>query len=281
MRNYGGIPVEFLRSLFRTLDASMEVPTLFGWFHIMWLVLSIGGAVALSLWHRKHPADRQRKVLLVTTLIVIALEIYKQLNFSVLYEEGLSWSYAWYIFPLQFCSTPMYVGLLAALTKKGKIHESACAYMATFSLFAGTAVMIYPGDVFIETIGINIQTMVCHGSMIFLAIYLMATGYVKLGIKTVLKALPIFAFFLLLAIGLNEWAFQTGLLESHNFNMFYISPYQPGHLPIYGDIQNVVPYPWSLFIYIIGFAAAAYVMQLLAILVRLIARKTSKKPVAA
>lgn len=270
--------MEFLRSIFRTLDAAMEVPTLFGWFHIMWLVLSIGGAIVLSLWHRKHPADRQRKVLLITTLIVIALEIYKQLNYSIHYEDGLSWSYQWYAFPMQFCSTPMYVGLLAALTKKGKIHESACAYMVTFSLFAGAAVMIYPGDVFIDTIGINIQTMVCHGSMIFLAIYLMATGYVKMGFKTVLKAVPVFAFFLLLAMGLNEWAFQSGLLENHSFNMFYISPYQPGHLPIYGDVQAVVPYPWSLVIYIIGFAAAAYVMQLLSMLVRLIACKVSQKP---
>ena len=258
------------------MDATMEVPTLFGWFHILWLAITFGGAVALSLWHRKHPADRQRKVLLITTILVIALEIYKQLNYSIGYDDGLSWNYAWYAFPMQFCSTPMYVGLLAALTKKGKIHESACAYMATFSLFAGTAVMAYPGDVFIETIGINIQTMVCHGSMIFLAIYLMATGYVKIGFKTVLKAVPIFAFFLLIAMGLNEWAFQTGLLDNHNFNMFYVSPYLPGHLPIYGDIQNVVPYPWSLFIYIVGFAAAAYLMQLLAMGIRALLTKKVK-----
>ena len=270
--------MEFLRSVFQALDASMEPPTLFGWFHIMWLVLSIGGAIIMSLWHRKHPADRQRKVLLITTLIVIVLEIYKQLNYSVGYADGLSWDYQWYAFPMQFCSTPMYVGLLAALTKKGRIHESACAYMTTFSLFAGAAVMAYPGDVFIRTIGINIQTMVCHGSMIFLAIYLMATGYVKIGFKTVLKAVPVFAACLVLAMGLNEWAFQSGLLETESFNMFYISPHQPGHLPIYSNVQAVVPYPWSLVLYIIGFAAAAYVMQLIAMLVRLIARKISGKP---
>ena len=178
---------------------------------------------------------------------------------------------------MQFCSTPMYVGLLAALTKKGKIHEAACAYMATFSLFAGTAVMLYPGDVFMDTIGINIQTMVCHGSMIFLAIYLMATGYVKPGFKTVLKAIPIFAFFLLIAMGLNEWAYQSGLLEQHGgFNMFYISPYLPGHLPVYSDVQAVVPYPWSLVIYIVGFALAAYIMQLMAIGIGALLRKKEK-----
>ena len=268
--------MEFLNPVMEFLNGTMDAPTLFGWFHVLWLAITFGGAIALSLWHRKHPADRQRKVLLITTLVVIVLEIYKQL----LYSYHVNWDYQWYAFPMQFCSTPMYVGLLAALTKKGTIHESACAYMATFSLFAGAAVMIYPGDVFIDSIGINIQTMICHGSMIFLAIYLMATGYVKLGYKTVLKAVPVFAIFLLLAMGLNEWAYQSGLLENHNFNMFYISPYQPGHLPIYSNVQAVVPYPWSLVIYIVGFAAAAYVMQLIAMLVRLIARKVSRKPVA-
>lgn len=265
--------MEFLNTVLAALNGTMEVPTLFGWFHILWLVLSIGGAIALSLWQRKQEKQHQRTVLLVTTIIVIVLEIYKQL----LYSYQVNWDYQWYAFPMQFCSTPMYVGLLAALTRKGKIHESACAYMATFSLFAGTAVMIYPGDVFIDTIGINIQTMICHGSMIFLAIYLMATGYVKLGFKTVLKAVPIFAIFLLIAMGLNEWAYQSGLLEQHGFNMFYISPHQPGHLPIYSDVQAIVPYPWSLLIYIVGFTAASYVMQLIAMLVRFVAGKCSKK----
>ena len=268
--------MEFLNPVMEFLNGTMDPPTLFSGFHIFWLVLSVVSAIVLSLVQRKLAKQYQRTVLLVTTVIVLLLEIYKQL----LYSYHVDWDYQWYAFPMQFCSTPMYVGLLAALTKKGKLHESACAYMVTFSLVAGAAVMIYPGDVFCDSIGINIQTMICHGSMIFLAIYLMATGYVKLGIKTVLKALPIFAFFLLVAMGLNEWAFRTGLLEQHNFNMFYISPYQAGHLPIYSNVQAVVPYPWSLAIYIVGFAAAAYVMQLLAILVRLIAGKVSKKPAA-
>ena len=266
--------MEFLNPIMEALNGKMEIPSLFGWFHILWLALTIGAAIALSIWQRKQEKEHQRTVLLVTTMIVIVLEIYKQL----IYSYHVDWSYQWYAFPLQFCSTPMYVGLLAALTRKGsKVHESACAYMASFSLFAGTAVMIYPGDVFIDVIGINIQTMVCHGSMIFLAVYLMATGYVKMSYKTVLKAVPIFAIFLLLAMGMNEWAYQSGLLENHNFNMFYISPYVTGTLPVYSNVQAVIPYPWSLVIYIVGFTVLAYVMQLLGMLVRLIGRLFSKK----
>jgi hypothetical protein len=39
----------------------------------------------------------------------------------------------------------------------------------------------------------------------------------------------------------------------------------------------VVPFPWSLIIYIVGFTAAGYVMLLLAMLIRKLA---AKKPVA-
>ena len=60
--------------------------------------------------------------------------------FGISYEDGLSYNYAWYAFPWQFCSTPMYIGLLAGLSK-GKLHDHFCAYLATFALFAGTAVM--------------------------------------------------------------------------------------------------------------------------------------------
>ena len=33
--------MEFLNSILEALNGSMEVPTQFGWFHILWLVLSI------------------------------------------------------------------------------------------------------------------------------------------------------------------------------------------------------------------------------------------------
>ena len=35
--------------------------------------------------------------------------------------------------------------------------------------------------------------------------------------------------------------------------MFYISPYVKGELPVFGLIQEIVPYPISLMIYVFGF----------------------------
>ena len=158
----------------------------------------------------------------------------------------------------------MYVGLLAGLTKKGKFHECLCAYLATYAMFAGLCVMIYPNDVFISTIGINIQTMICHGSMITIGIYLFASGYVKLQFKTILKAIPVFAAAVGMAAVMNEIAYRAGLLERETFNMFFISPYCDPSLLVYSDIQRAVPFPFCLVIYILGFTAAAFIILLLA-----------------
>jgi hypothetical protein len=154
----------------------------------------------------------------------------------------------------------MYIGLLAGLTQKGKFHDALCAYLATFGMFAGMAVMLYPGDVFIGTVGINIQTMVCHGGMVVLGALLLASGHVKAELRTILKALPVFATVVLIAVAMNEAAYRTGLLEHHTFNMFFVSPYCEPSLPVYSLVQGVLPFPWSLLVYILGFTAAATVV---------------------
>ena len=173
----------------------------------------------------------------------------------------------------------MYVGVLAGLIKKGKFHDALCAYLATFAVFAGLCVMIYPGDVFIGTVGINIQTMICHGTMLPIGAYLYATGHVKLEHKSILKAIPVFAVAVVMAVTMNEIAHLSGLLERETFNMFYFSPYCDPSLPIYSNVQGIVPYPWSLIIYIAGFSAAAYIMLLGAMGISKLSRKTQKATV--
>ena len=133
--------------------------------------------------------------------------------------------------------------------------------------------MVYPTTVFISTIGINLQTMICHGSMITVGIYLFATGYVPLKHKTVLKAIPVFAVTVGLAAIMNEVAYQAGLLETETFNMFFISPYCDPSLPVYSLVQQFVPFPWCLVLYILGFTAAAYLVLLIAMGVATLLKK--------
>jgi hypothetical protein len=268
--------MEIWTRILQILDTQMTTPGLFGWFHLLWLGIVVAASLALGLRGHDRSFDNVRKIVLILSVVTIVLEVYKQINYT--FGDGSAApAYQWYAFPWQFCSTPMYIGLLAGLTKKGKFHDALCAYLATFGMFAGMAVMLYPGDVFIGTVGINIQTMVCHGGMVVMGALLLASGHVKAELRTILKALPVFITVVLIAVAMNEAAYRTGLLENHTFNMFFVSPYCDPSLPVYSLVQGVLPFPWSLMVYILGFTAAATVILLIAKGIAALGRKVSCK----
>ena len=94
------------------------------------------------------------------------------------------------------------------------------------------------------------------------------TGAVKLEHRTIIKAMSVFACTVSMAVLFNEIAYWSGLLERETFNMFFISRHCDPSLPVYSLVQAVVPYPWCLLIYIVGFTLAAYLILLLAMGVR-------------
>lgn len=257
--------MRFLGNLIEILDARMTEPVSFGWFHILFIALMVILTVFLCKKFKNPDKKTVKTVLLVFSLVSIVFEIYKQFNYTFSYDGNtITTDYQWYAFPFQFCSTPMYIALLAVIIKNEKIHTALCAYLATFSTFAGICVFAYPEQVFITTIGINIQTMVCHGSMISVGIWLLCSGYIKLKHKTIIPASIVFAIMVALACIMNEIANFTGLLNRESFNMFYVSPHCEPSLPVYSLVQAVVPFPVSLIIYIAAFTIAAYLILLVA-----------------
>ena len=257
-----------------------KAPTPYGLFHIISLILTITLTAMVCVYHRKDSPEKVRRTVLIVSLVVVGLEILKQIIYTVEFtESGVVWDYAWYAFPFQFCSTPMYVGVLQGLIKKGKVHDSLCAYLATYAVFAGLCVMLYPGDVFISTIFICVQTMVCHGSMLPVGAYLMSSGHVKTEHKTILKAMCTFAVAIVTAILLNEVMYASGILNGETFNMFFISRHFESTLPVYSLIHNSVPFPVNIIIYFLGFTLAAYVILLIAMRIKKLAKKTSKEKV--
>lgn len=256
--------MQVIESILRFLDSKMETPQPYGWFHLAFLALSFLAALVLCLLWKKGVIKDVHRVVLIVAIVVGILEIYKQINYTFGYEGGISAHYQWYAFPWQFCSTPLYIGLLAGLSR-GKVHDHLCSYLATYAFFAGTAVMLYPNTVFIPTVGICIQTMICHGSMITVAIFLYYTGHVKIKFSTLLKAMPVFMICMAVAIGLNELAVVVGITENHTFNMFFISRHFDSTLPVYSLVHNTISgtatgYIISLVLYFFGFTACAGIM---------------------
>ena len=270
--------MSFFGELINLLDVKMETPQMYGWFHLLFLALSIIAGIILCAVFKNANDKTVKRIILTVSLTVIVLEIYKQINYSFTYDGNtILFDYEWYAFPFQFCSIPMYAGLLAGIVKKGRVYNSLCAFLATFAVVAGVCVMLYPAQVFISTVGINIQTMICHGSMISVGIYLLGSGYVRSDHKTLLKAIPVFACAVFIAMIMNEIAYISGLLETDTFNMFFISPHCEPSLPVYSIVQGIVPFPWCLLIYIVGFSLAAYIVLLISALAWRIATKKQNK----
>lgn len=245
------------------LQGEMTTPTLYGAFHLLALATVIALAVlaSLKLCHAKERAVR--RVLLGIWILLLFTELYKQIIFTVDVAGNVAtWSYAWYAFPFQFCSSPLYVLPFAALLPEGRVRNACLCFLSTFSLFGGLAVMIYPGDVFMRYIGINLQTMIHHGSQVIVGIFLAVRQLDRFTKKEHFGGVGVFSVLALVAMLLNISVYHILRANGmdNTFNMFFISPYFDCTLPVLSGIAPLVPYPVFLALYLIGFSLIAALM---------------------
>ena len=97
------------------LQAEMNEPESFGWFHLLWIGLTLLSIFILFI-NRKKYSEKQLKIVLgVYGVIALILEIIKQFIWSFNYDNitgVITWDYQWYAAPFQFCTTPIYVSLI-------------------------------------------------------------------------------------------------------------------------------------------------------------------------
>lgn len=268
--------MEFLRSFLSLLSAKMEEPKSYGWFHLMFVAIMIGLTVFLCLKFKNSSDKALRIIAFICWGVMVTLEIYKQFEYSYnLGETSITWDYQWYAFPYQLCSTPLYVLPFIFLMKDSKVRDAFLAYMSTFSMFGGLATFIYPEQVFISTIGINIQTMVHHGLQIVLGIFFIVWARKKINRWYFIKSVPVFAVLVTIAILANNAFMSLGIDET--FNMFYISPHFDCTLPILSMIYPKVNYLIFVALYILGFTLIAFIIFLIARGIIGLTRRKKKK----
>ena len=253
------------------LWAEMEKPGMYGIFHIISLLLVIGVCVFAVIMREKITKATVTRTLLAVWIIAVVFEIIKQINFSYSPDTG-EWSYQWYAFPFQFCSSMMYVLPFAVFIRNERVRDFAYSFLMSYNIFAGLAVMLYPATVFVEDICINVQTMVHHGSMLIIGVLLYAVKAVKIDYKLILKATAVFAMLVAAALILN------GIFaDKDGFNMFYVDT-EGCELPILGMLFGKVPQPVFVLIYIVGFAACAtLIMLLMTLIFKLVNLKVAKR----
>ena len=226
----------------------------YGWFHLTFVALSIISTIFLCI-KAKNISDKSfRKVMFIVWLVVLALELYKQLVYSYTASED-KWKYLWYYFPFQLCSMPLYTMPLIALLKDSKFRDGVIVFFSTFVFFGGLCVYAFPGDVLSGYIlGIHFQTMIHHGVQVVFGIYTAVYYRKKFKPITFLYAIGLFVICFLIALAMNKF------VSVANLNMFFIGPKIACTLPLLGSIYPKVPYIVFLLIYTLGFTFCAGLM---------------------
>ena len=249
--------------LYKALSENIEKPSLYGTFHIIAILLTVALTVCIALLFRKASDIDMRTIVFFAWFIMIFFEVGKQLLFSMRMEgEIVAWTYNWYHFPFQFCSTPFYTLPFVFLLKDCKFRRAIMAYIATFSLFAGFIVMVLPTSVFSTYVFIDVQTMVHHGMQVVLGVGMAVYNRRRLNLPFFASGLITFAGFSAVAMALNvlmpKYLAEKGIETV--VNMFYISPYYNNDLPVLSTLYPMLPYPVYLIVYFLGFGFAAILM---------------------
>lgn len=253
------------------LQGKMTTPTRFGWFHLMWITLSLLTIFFLYKRKDKHN-EKQLKIVLGTYgIVAFILELLKQLIWTFNFDATLNlvtWDYNWYAFPFQLCTTPIFVTLICLFLKPSKFRKSLLSYIAYITILGSITTILMPDSCFVEDILINIHTMWLHIGSFVVSIYLLISKEVEVNYKNLIYAIVVFILFAFLANYLNIVIYHSGILNGETFNMFYISPYFISSLPVFDIIQQNVPYLIYLLIYIIGLSIGGTIVHFIALLLQ-------------
>lgn len=269
--------------LLSVLEAEMEVPRAYGWFHLLWVGLVIGFTIFLCIKMRDCSDKVFRRFCLIVAIVLIVADLYRQIVYDMVrYDataEKFVWDYGWYAFPFQLCSSVHYLMPFIILMKDGRVRDACISFMCFFSTLGGVCVFLFPSTCFTPSIGVNIQTMLHHGMQIVLGAFFTVHERKKLGLKYFAKGIPTFLVLVSIAILLNH-VVNNAIVASGSgdvFDMFYISPYYATEQPVVGVLKAALPYPVFLLLYIAGITAGALIIYWILIGIMIAARSVLNK----
>lgn len=271
--------MNWFEKILYALEGKMNAPTPYSPFHLIFLALTvIATALACCYFYKSQNDKKLRRLVLICWIILVLLEVYKQLIYSFSYDKATgdaSWDYQWYIFPFQLCASQLYLLPFVVFLKEGKVRDAVMAFLSTFSLFGGLAVMLYPGDVFTEVIGVNAHGMIHHAVQVVFGVSFMIYNRKKLNFNYFLGGVAVYAVMITIAQVLNLCG--PLFIKDETFNMFFISPYFRCTLPVLSSIYPHVPYPVFFLLYLFGFIAIALgIFYLIKAILFAVERKTEK-----
>lgn len=208
---------EFLSELMTATAWEMTPPKPYGVFHLSFMILGFALSVFLACSLKNLGEKGNRRLLMGVGIFLAVCEVYKQLFHYYHIEGG---NYAWWIFPFQLCSVPMYLCILAPLVM-GKLRQAMYDFMMTYNLLGGFMAFIEPSGIIHSYWTLTLHAFIWHMSLVFVGVYLLVSGR---GRRTMAGFRGATKTFLVLCaaafcINLLFWDVSGG-----SINMFFVGP---------------------------------------------------------
>lgn len=249
-----------MEEIIHFLQGTMEEPEVISWFHFIALIPIIALAILIPLLFKNAEEKIYKRILLISWIVLMVLEVFKQLVKSYHYGDPSYWEYSVRDFPFSICSMVYFfipIILFVDKEKHPKIVDAATGYLCLITLAAGIVVCVYPKMATSTLIYINVQTFIHHGSQVILGVFIYVWNRKNITIKTFYRSLIAFAITAVIAILINV-AFYPRFI-----NMFFINPTRITNLPVGNIVQEKAGYP----VYLIGFLSLIALMTFLTYLV--------------
>lgn len=233
------------------LSAEANTPKPFGLFHLLSIAFVVITTLFLAIKYNSCSQKKYNLILFISWIALLLFEGYKEIILAFNFNgEKVTWKYDWSNFPFQFCSTPLYVLPLMIFLKDGKVKDALTAFYSTFVVVAGVIVYAIPSSVFVERIGINLQTMYHHGMQIITGVFVCVYNRNKISKQNFLSGCAVFLITVFIACILNVLGYY--FIDDY-FNMFYISPFYPSSFELATIIKDNIPHLIFVSLYCVGF----------------------------
>ncbi|MBQ8497909.1 MAG: YwaF family protein [Clostridia bacterium] len=246
---------EWLSRLMELTAWEMEKPKAYGPFHLTFTIVGVALSILLARKFRNVSEKGNRIILFSTGMFLLITEIYKQLFYYYYIGNG---SYQWWIFPFQLCSVPMYLCIIAAFLKPGKVQSGMYHFMTTFNLLGGIMAFIEPSGIVHKYWTLTLHAFLWHMALIFIGAYLIASGRFAKTRKDYVSAMIVFLVLAAFAFSINLifWDASGG-----SINMFFVGP-KNSSLIVFKQISEKFGWYISTLLYIPVVCLGAFIVYL-------------------
>ena len=145
-----------------------KIPTLYGKFHIISLIVCFSYFVFCFMFAKKRSDKKDAIFVFITSMILCLTEVWKQIA-RIDHNNG---QYPFSIFPWQLCSIPMFLGLIPLLCKNQKVKEIIYKYNTLTGILGGLAMLLVPIVIFTNYILFTIHSLLWHTLLVGQGVYL-------------------------------------------------------------------------------------------------------------